>query len=98
MKLFNALKELELKIEIPVEGVSPKDLNNIEPYDFKNYDRSFSFRKEVIEKGYSIITLIACYYQGWECDEWACVAIKDGKKFKIETTHGSFRAAELERL
>ena len=45
------------------------------------------FAGRVEAEGYKIVQLIPMLYQGWELDEWACLAVKDEEHFYITTSH-----------
>lgn len=54
-----------------------------------NYDPSASFRDEFLTMGFKLLRLYPMYYQGWECDQWGAIGEKDGKLYRLETSHGS---------
>lgn len=56
------------------------------------------FRKQAIEAGYSLEYLYPVYHQGWELDEWGAVGTKDGKRFRLETNHGSLTVEDFPSL
>ena len=94
-KLYEAIKKLQNKIEIELSEVPEADLNyfpKTEDDEAEHYDRTLRFRKEVINEGYYIIKMIAVYYQGWECDQWACIATKDSQIYKVSTNHGGLES------
>lgn len=92
--LAKKLKNLKRKVEIEVPDLTEEELNLLPEKDndlFPGYvyDPSEDFRTEVLNNGFFIKKLIAVYYQGWECDEWACIAEKNGKSFYLSSSHGS---------
>ncbi len=56
--------------------------------DLDGYDPSASFRFLLLVDGFTIKKLIACYYQGWECDQWGALVTKDGNRYKAVSSHG----------
>lgn len=90
-KLIAAIGNLKDRIMIPLD-IPEKELNGFLPKDSNEYDRSESFRERLLKAypGSKIIKLYACYYQGWECDEWAADIEIDGRVFLVETSHGGF--------
>lgn len=93
--LLNAIGKLKNVVRVPLEEVSEEELNSFLT-DEDSYDPSEHFRKRLLESypGARIKKLYACYYQGWECDEWAADIEKDGKVFLVETSHGGFYTNE----
>lgn len=89
MSLITKIRKLPHKIRqfVSDDIVELNDLSTIR--DAKgNADFSYTFRKKVIGEGYIISKLYAVYWQGWECDEWSCIAEKDGVFYTIDTNHG----------
>lgn len=87
------LEEKKLNI---IYALSYKDFGNesfIKIVDsdtyFNNYHGSDYFRFSLLKKGYKIKTLFNVYHQGWECDQWAAIIIKDNKEYYTYTDHGS---------
>lgn len=89
MKISKAIKKLPHSKEEVVKGITERQLNNVKNRDnpFSEHDPSLHFRQRVVDKGFKIKKLIAVYYSGWECDRWAVMATKDGKRYKITTLH-----------
>lgn len=55
---------------------------------------SEDLRKQAISAGYKILDIYPIYHlyhQGWEMDEWGAIGEKDGKKWVLETSHGSLQ-------
>ena len=53
------------------------------------------FIKKCMAAGYTPTGLYPVYYQGWELDEWAASATKDGKKYWLTTNHNALEAEEM---
>jgi hypothetical protein len=96
MSLHDILEKYDRLIEVEIQGATEADLNDLKDGGIKAYDPSLEFRKEVISKGYRILTLIARHFQGWELDEWGAIAEKDGERFKVTTYHGRFVTTVIE--
>lgn len=62
---------------------------------WESYDGTESFRRQCIGKGFHLTHIYPMYYQGWECDQWGAIGTKDGKRFRLETNHGSLHTEEL---
>ena len=67
-----------------------------DPNWIDNYDPSESFRRQCVKEGFHLVHLYPVYHQGWECDEWGAIGTKDGKRFRLETNHGSLYPQEVE--
>lgn len=62
------------------------------------YNGSDGFRELCLKAGYKLTALYPVYHQGWEMDEWAATAVKDGKKWFLTTNHGSLEVEEAPRF
>lgn len=88
MSLKNKINSLPSKLRQLVSD-DAVELNDLTARDENGFvDQAYSFRKKVIEQGFIIHELHAVYHMGWELDEWACIAEKDGVFYVIETDHG----------
>lgn len=89
MTIKQALRTVPEYMEHPLGGlVSKEELNDIEENPRK-YDPTLRFRTKVVQDGYEIYMLIAVFYHGWEGDQWAALATKDGVRYRASTDHGS---------
>jgi hypothetical protein len=95
MTLIKILNELPIVHETIVPHTTEEQLNCTDEGSPRDYDRSLRFRQLVIAEGFRIQKLIAVYYQGWEMDQWAAFATKDGKHYKVGTNHGSLEVREV---
>ena len=95
-KIIKAVSKLSSTIEKEVD-LSENELNSIASKEEMNnlYDETQKYRKEIIDQGYRIHKMIAVYYQGWECDFWSFIVSKDGKKYKAESSHGTWSFKEI---
>lgn len=55
-----------------------------------------SFIALVNNKGFKVTQLFACYYLGWEMDNWGAYAKKEDKSFRITTDHGRIVTNQIE--
>ena len=96
MTLVDKIKKLEPVIEVEVSS-DEEELNYLPAYyTMGEVDMSHMFREKVIEKGFIITKLHACYWQGWEYDEWSCEAADaSGGTYKIHTNHGHLDIVKL---
>jgi hypothetical protein len=60
------------------------------------YDCTEYFRAKCVEAGFRITHIYPVFHQGWECDEWGAIGTKDGKRFRLETSHGGLNPVILE--
>lgn len=91
---MEAYESVPQTIEHEINGLTEDQLNSKTDCD-DDYDPAFRFRQKVMDEGYKIEKLFAVYHTGWECDQWSCVASKDNKQYKIETSHGSLLEPKL---
>ena len=92
-EVLNALKS---KIEVPI-NLSREELNNVPDSfdDDEDYEMTLFFRKGIIDSGYQILKLYAVYRIGWESDNFAADALKDGIAYHVTTSHGSYKYEEI---
>lgn len=74
-KLLNDIKEVDIDFEIENE----KD--SILYY-------SQNFRRKCINDGFELINIYQIFHFQWEMDEWGAIGIKNGKRYRLETSHG----------
>ena len=56
------------------------------------------FREKCLKAGYTLTNIYPVYHQGWELDEWAADATKDGKKYFLTTNHNALEETEIPRF
>ncbi len=61
----------------------------------RQYHSSDHFREQCLDAGYTLTSLWMVFHHGWEMDEWAANAEKDGKEWWLTTNHGSLRSEEI---
>jgi len=57
-------------------------------FDTNDHDPSMYFKNLCKEAGYNVLKVMPVYYQGWDMDEWAAEAEKDGKLYLLTTNMG----------
>jgi len=95
---LNMILVLKERFEGPGSMVSTKQPYHVEATldeITKKYNGSDSFREQCLKVGYVLTSLYPVYHQGWEMDEWAANATKDGKEWWLTTNHGSLEAEEI---
>lgn len=98
IRVTNDMIEFMKKLDRPIGDRSYYKIVTLDEYHHRygELECSSNFREQCLFKGFELLNLYPCYHQGWELDQWGAIGKKDGKKYVLETDHGSLQPVELQ--